>query len=137
MPENLNKRVLVDMSATLIHHGHIRLIHEASKLGTVSIGLTRDEDVLKSKGYLPELDFESRKEILLGLKFVDEVIPSPWVITDMFLVENNIDILVHGEDNFNSVSSEKLVLLPRTEGISSSMIRRRACANLQAGKNDD
>ena len=60
-------RVLVDMSCTLIHHGHIRLINEAKKLGKVIVGLTTDEEILNKKGYLPELNFSERKEILIKL----------------------------------------------------------------------
>ena len=40
------KRIMVDMSATLIHHGHIRLIKKAAEMGEVVIGLTTDEDIL-------------------------------------------------------------------------------------------
>ena len=41
------KIILVDMSATLIHHGHIRLLKKASKIGLVTIALTIDEEILK------------------------------------------------------------------------------------------
>ena len=39
------KRVMVDLSATLIHHGHIRLLKKASKFGRVIIALTRDKEI--------------------------------------------------------------------------------------------
>ena len=49
---NSNKKlILVDMSATLIHHGHIRLLKKASKLGEVVVALTTDEEIIKHKGY--------------------------------------------------------------------------------------
>ena len=60
------KKVMVDMSATLLHHGHIRLIKEASKYGKVTIALTTDDEILKNKGYEPELDYKSREEILFS-----------------------------------------------------------------------
>ena len=31
----MTKRIMVDMSATLIHHGHIRLLKKASEFGEV------------------------------------------------------------------------------------------------------
>ena len=37
------KNVLVDMSATIIHHGHIRLLKKASQIGSVTIALTIDQ----------------------------------------------------------------------------------------------
>ena len=119
------KRILVDMSATLIHHGHIRLLQRASSLGRVIVGLTIDEEVAKVKGYTPEIPFQGRREILEAIKYVDEVIPSPWLINEDFLAQHNIDLLVHGEDNSNNIDNDKLVILPRTEGISSTIMRVR------------
>ena len=40
-----NKKILVDMSATIIHHGHIRLLKKASKYGKVVVALTKDNEV--------------------------------------------------------------------------------------------
>ena len=120
------KRVLVDMSATLIHHGHIRLLKEAKKYGKVIVGLTTDEEISKKKGYFPELNFSQRKEILLSIKYVDTVIASNWLINEDFLKLHNIDFLVHGDDNSNPISEEKLIILPRTFGISSTKLREKA-----------
>ena len=125
MQENGRKRIMVDMSATLIHHGHIRLLHKAAQLGDVVVALTTDEEVKRAKGYVPELNFEERKEILLALRDVKEVVPSPWLITEEYLDEHHCDMLVHGADNSNHIPPERLVVFPRTEGISSSMLRER------------
>ena len=123
-------RICVDMSATLIHHGHVRLLKKAKELGTVVVALTTDEEVQNKKGYKPELSFEERKEVLESIRYVDEVIPSPWLIDDAFLVEHNIDKLVHGSDNSNLIPEEKLVIFPRTEGVSSSDMRSRVLDSL-------
>jgi cytidyltransferase-like protein len=118
-------RIMVDMSATLIHHGHIRLLKAAKSLGTVIVALTTDDEVRKHKGYIPELNYDERKEILSSICYVDEVVPCNWLIDDHFLNLHQIDLLVHGNDNSNSVAKEKLFILPRTEGISSSRLRSR------------
>jgi len=131
------KRIMVDMSATLIHHGHIRLLREAKNYGYVIVALTTDDEIIVHKGYQPELDYESRREILEAVKYVDEVVPSPWMINEAFLDEHRIDLLVHGNDNSNPVSPKRLLILPRTEGISSSMMRGRvlkAVSNLYLSK---
>ena len=120
------KRVMVDMSCTLIHHGHIRLLQRAAKLGHVIVALTTDDEILLKKGYLPELNFNERREILLSVKYVSEVIPSKWLIDDQFIIENKIDILAHGSDNSNEVSECEVVIFPRTLGISSCDLRQRA-----------
>lgn len=119
------KRVMVDMSATLLHHGHIRLLKRAAELGDVVVALTSDEEVKKRKGYSPELTFEERREILESIKYVTEVVESPWLITEDFLNAQHCDILVHGNDNVNHIDPERLVILPRTEGVSSSTLRER------------
>ena len=102
------KRVLVDMSFTIPHHGHIRLIKKAKKFGKVIIALTSDAEIKKKKGYKAELNFRQRKEILLSIKYVDKVLKSPWTINDNFITKNKIDILVHGNDNKNKVKSEDM-----------------------------
>jgi cytidyltransferase-like protein len=119
------KRVMVDMSATLIHHGHIRLLKSAKEHGYVIVALTTDDEILRNKGYEPELDFNARCEILAALKYVDEVVPSPWLIKECFLDKHRIDLLIHGSDNSNPISPQRILTLPRTEGVSSSSLRGR------------
>ena len=58
----MKKRIMVDMSATVIHHGHIRLINKARKYGKIIIALTTDYQVLKYKKYLPEIKYKFRAE---------------------------------------------------------------------------
>ena len=113
------------MSATLIHHGHIRLLKEASKRGDVIVALTSDEEIIKHKGYEPELQYEHRKEILESIKYVKEVIKSPWHINNEFLKKSGAEYLLHGSDNSNDIDKDKLIIIKRTEGISSSLIRTR------------
>ena len=59
---------MLDMSATLIHHGHVRIIKKAQKYGNLIIAFTTDKEINKYKGYIPELKFKHRKEILLAIK---------------------------------------------------------------------
>ena len=116
-------RVLVDMSLTLFHHGHVRLLRKAAELGHVTVALTVDEEVKRVKGFVPPLNFEQRKEIALSIRYVDEVIPCNWLIDENFLDLHKIDLLVHGEDYENSVPDHRTIIFPRTEGISSSLLR--------------
>ena len=119
------KRIMVDMSATLLHHGHIRLLKKASKFGDVVVGLTKDDQVKKQKGYNPEIKFKFRKEILEAIKYVKKVIPSKFFIDDKYLRKNKIDLLVHGSDNRNEINSIKIKTFKRTKGISSSLLRKK------------
>lgn len=122
------KRIMVDMSATLIHHGHVRLLQAASQLGHVVVALTTDEEILLRKKYQPELRYEERREVLAAMRWVDEIVPSPWLLDDAFLDRHRIDHLVHGSDNSNPVSPERLIIFDRTDGISSFHLRARVLA---------
>mgnify|MGYP000185460396 CR=1 FL=1 len=127
----MKKNILLDMSATLIHHGHVRLIKKASKFGNVIIALTRDNEIKKHKGYIPEIKFNHRKEILQSFTNVHKVVACNFIITDRFLKNLKIDFLVHGNDNVNKVSKKKIKILKRTKGISSTIIRKKACKNIK------
>ena len=125
------KKILLDMSATILHHGHIRLIKKASKYGKVVIGLTKDAQIKKFKGYTPEISFKHRKEILENIRGVYKVIPSNFYINNKFLSKNKIDLLCHGDDNLNNIEKEKIIIFKRTNNISSSLIRMKAARNLK------
>ena len=122
----MKKNILVDLSATIIHHGHIRLLKKASKLGNVIVALTSDAQIKKHKGYKSELNFLQRKEILESIKYVDKVIKSNWMIDNKLLKKYKIDFVVHGNDNSNKIDKKKMIIFKRTKGISSSLIRKRS-----------
>ena len=124
------KRILVDMSATLIHHGHIRLLQKASSYGYVIVALTTDSEIKLNKGYEPELSYEHREEILRAIRYVDDVVPSPWLIDTHFLVRHDIDLLVHGHDNSNPIPPESCLTFHRTSDISSSILRGRVLKSI-------
>lgn len=46
----MKKRIMVDMSATLIHHGHVRLLKQANEMGHVVVALTTDDEIQTKKG---------------------------------------------------------------------------------------
>ena len=122
----IRKRIMVDMSATIIHHGHIRLLKKASEYGDVVVGLTSDNEIITKKGYQPEIIFEHRKEVLESIEFVSEVVSVPWLINEKILDKFSIDYLVHGDDNNNLINKSRLKILPRTQDVSSSSIREKA-----------
>ncbi len=115
-------RVMVDMSVTLLHHGHIRLLKKAAGYGEVVLGLATDKDIQKYKGHTPLLTWEFRKEIMESIRYVSEIVAAPYIVTDAVLDEHNIQFLVHGDDNFNTVRKDRLIIFSRTPAISSSMM---------------
>lgn len=127
------KKVLLDMTCSILHHGHIRIINKASKFGNLYIGLTKDSDIRSKKKFIPEIKFKFRKEILENIKNVKKVIPSNFEITQKFLDKNKIDILVQGSDykNRQLYKNVKIITFPRTKNISSTIIRKLAKKNVE------
>ena len=124
-------RVLVDMSCTLIHHGHIRLIKKARKYGKVFVALTSDKEIKNKKKIFPELNYSNRKEIISSIKYVSGIIKSKFIITNDFLRKNRFDLLIHGSDNRSLIEKEYIKTFKRTKNISSSILRKRAVKNLK------
>ena len=95
---SLKKKVLLDMSCSIIHHGHIRLIKKAAKYGDLIVSLTSDKDLKKFKNIQPELNFSQRKEVLTSIKYVKKVILGNFILDQKFLDKNKIDIVIQGSD---------------------------------------
>ena len=125
MKKNRSKKVMVDMSATLLHHGHIRILKKASKYGKVIVALITDKEIKKFKGYQPEMSYSQRKEVVQSIRHVSTVVPSKFILTDKFLNRYKIDFLVHGDDNINRVDRNRLLVFRRTKNISSYLLRKR------------
>jgi cytidyltransferase-like protein len=97
----IKKRIYVDMVADLFHRGHVEFLKKAKKIvdnGYLIVGVHSNEDVLSYKRQ-PVFSVEDRVEIVSSCKYVDQVIEnSPLVISTKFIVDNNIDVVVHGDD---------------------------------------
>lgn len=70
------KKIVVAVSGGFdpIHPGHIRLIHEAKKLGTTLIVILNNDNWLKKKKGQPFMNEKERKEVLEALRDVDKVV---------------------------------------------------------------
>ena len=132
------KTVYVGMSADIIHTGHLNIIHEAMKLGRVVVGVLTDEAIASYKR-LPYLTYEQRSEIVANLKGVDEVIPQTTLDYVPNLEKVRPDYVLHGDDWKQGVQQKtrqrvidcisqwggKVIDIPYTQGISSSMLNQR------------
>lgn len=130
------KRVIVFGVFDLFHFGHLRMLQRARRLGDyLIVAVQRDEFVARYKpaGAMPSLyTLEERQEMLRSLKIVDEVISYETVDAD--IKKTDFDIFVRGTDNnhagflsavkYCEDTGREAVVLPRTEGISSTYIKR-------------
>lgn len=128
-------KVYCGMSADLIHHGHLNIIHEAMKLGEVTVGVLTDEAIASYKR-LPFLTYEQRAEIVSNIKGVAHVVPQKTLDYVPNLEKLKPDFVVHGDDWKKGVQQEtrqrvidciakwggKVIDIPYTPGISSTAL---------------
>ncbi len=114
----------------LLHFGHVNLLRRARGLGDyLIVGLSSDEfNIVKGKKAF--FDFENRKRILESIKYVDEVIvESCWEQKIEDVKKYGVDTFVIGDDWLGKFDFLKdyceVVYLPRTEGISTTIIKSR------------
>ncbi len=93
----IEKIVYIGMSADLIHHGHLNIIHHAKKYGHVIVGLLTDKAIASYKR-LPALTFSQRKHILEHIRGVDKVIPQETLDYVPNLRKIKPDYVLHGDD---------------------------------------
>ncbi|MBO7380004.1 MAG: phosphoenolpyruvate mutase [Bacteroidales bacterium] len=138
MNNGQEKVVYVGMSADIIHPGHLNIIHEATKLGRVVVGVLTDKAIASYKR-LPYLTYEQRALIVENLKGVDEVMPQTTLDYVPNLEKVHPDYVLHGDDWKQGVQQKtrqrvidciskwggKVIDIPYTQGISSSMLNQR------------
>lgn len=120
----------------ILHRGHLNILTQAAALGELTVGIMTDQGVEETKGARPILSLEERDAQIRSLPFVAEVIHYTDVDQRSNYAALRPDIVVQGDDwlfsadrttalNFLRENSIRLVLLPRTQGISTTEIRRR------------
>ena len=122
------KRVLTYGTFDFLHIGHINILRRAKALGDyLVVGLSTDEfNQLKHKQSYSS--YAERKQILEAIRYVDYVIPEEnWEQKVEDVRKLAIDVFVMGDDwagKFDFLQEHcEVVYLPRTENISSTMIR--------------
>jgi len=91
------KTVYVPMCVDLLHPGHVNIINEAKKLGTVMVGVMTDEAMASYKNP-PYMDYEQRKLIIMSIKGVDNAVPQTTLDYEPNLRKYRPDYVVHGDD---------------------------------------
>lgn len=111
----------------LLHIGHIMMLKRCKSLGDrLIVGLSTDEFNLKMKNKICVQTYQERKEILEALRYVDQVIPEEnWEQKVQDVQNYAVDVFAIGDDwaaKFDFLKPYcKVIYLPRTEGISTTM----------------
>src|SRR5690554_1852982 len=122
----MEKKTLTVGVFDFFHLGHLNVLEQASKYGDYLIVAVHD-DKFSTKGVEFLYSLEERMKIVGNIKFVDEV--TSYERVDQLVQNTEFDIFAHGEDqnhqyfqkafNWCKENNKKVVMLERTEGISS------------------
>jgi cytidyltransferase-like protein len=116
----------------LFHIGHVNLFKRIKQQCTkLIVGVHNDEQVMTYKNK-PIISYLDRLEIVKSCRYVDEVYENADLITtDNILIKLKADYVFAGNENpeylkkYYQVSPYKLILLDRTENISTSKIKEK------------
>ena len=125
------KRILTYGTYDLLHYGHIRLLKRAKELGDYLIVALSTDEFNAIKGKKAYHNYETRKKMLEAIRYVDLVIPeNTWEQKIDDVKKYYVDVTVMGDDWEGNEKFEALrefcdvVYLPRTEGISTTKIKK-------------
>lgn len=125
----------------MFHVGHLNILKRAKELcDFLIVGVSTDELVIKEKNKTPIIPFEDRAKIVAAIKYVDKVVPQ--VDKNKFGAweQYHFNIMFVGSDwkgtpqwlKFEEQLNPfgvKIVYLPHTDGISSTLLRSQLIKN--------
>lgn len=128
----------------LFHSGHVNFLRQCFKIagscGKVIVSLNTDEFIEKYKGIPPIYSYEEREKLLLGCRYVDEVIPNIGGEDSTIAIQQVMpDFIVIGSDwakkdyyaqmGFTQKWLDDrgiiLIYVPYTEGVSTTELKNR------------
>ena len=123
------KKIITYGTFDLLHAGHVNILRRAKELGDYLIVAVSTDEFNRLKHKEAYHSYEDRKLILEAIKYVDEVIPEEnWEQKRDDIKKYDIDIFVMGHDwegEFDFLKDLcEVVYLPRTEGISTTKIKK-------------
>ena len=128
-------KVYISGTFDLFHVGHVNVLERAKGLGDFLIVGVNTDECLEGYGKRAIIPYEQRKRIICEIRCVDEVIPH-----NSRAERVPGDIRVIGPDwhsiepkcanqmitaGAEAADGQKLVIIPRTPGISTTIIRER------------
>ena len=128
----------------LLHSGHVNFLRKCSELGNVTVALNTDEFIEAYKGKPPIMTFAERKAVLLGLRYVENVVPNLGGADSRISIDSvSPDIVAIGSDwarkdyykqmmftqDWLDERGISLLYIPYTGGISTTNIKGRMKVN--------
>lgn len=128
----------------LFHYGHVRLLARCAALagssGLVVVAVNPDDFIAAYKGRAPVVPLAGRMEVVGACRYVDRVVENSGLNSGPAIELVEPDVIAVGDDwrerdylgqlgitqAWLDKRGIRIVYLPRTEGISSSMLRTSA-----------
>ncbi|KAI8986015.1 hypothetical protein BDB01DRAFT_896382 [Pilobolus umbonatus] len=144
-PTNRPIRIYCDGIYDLFHFGHAKALEQAKKAFPdvyLLVGVCSDYETHKRKGKTV-MNERERYESVEHCRWVDQVVPdAPWIITQEFIDEHQIDYVAHDAEPYQSSESGdvyafvksqgKFLPTQRTEGVSTSDLITRIVRDYDA-----
>jgi glycerol-3-phosphate cytidylyltransferase len=123
----------------LFHIGHLRALMKAREIASwnhLIVGVVTDEDAERYKGQRPIINERERFLIIEALACTDRVVFQDVQFSINHMAELGIDKIIIGEDWNGKMPEEltkryEIIYIPRTEGVSTTLIKERICGNTQ------
>ncbi len=123
------KTVITFGTYDLFHIGHLRILQRARAMGDrLVVGVSTDALNMAKKNYKPIFAQEHRLEIIRALSCVSEAFfEESLELKASYIKQHKAEVLVMGDDwrgkfdNLRSICN--VFYLPRTEGISTTMVK--------------
>ena len=124
----------------LFHANHVSFLKRCAELGSVTVSLNTDEFIQAYKGKSPVISYEERAAVLLGCRYVSDVVPNVGGSdsrTAIELVKPNLVVIGSDwarRDYYAQMGFDQdwldargigMVYLPYGKGVSSSQIKER------------
>lgn len=125
----------------MFHVGHLNLLRRMKEnFGRVVVGVHNDEQCMTYKPK-PIIPYEQRLEIVRSCRYVDEVLENADLLTTNELLDRvGADFAVAGRDDpayirkYYPVNEDRLHLIKRTEGVSSTELRSTCAVAAGTGR---
>ncbi|MBQ7707169.1 MAG: phosphoenolpyruvate mutase [Lachnospiraceae bacterium] len=91
------KKVYTCFCTDMIHDGHMNIIREAKKLGSLTVGVLCDSEMIKYNRF-PLKTLEERVEMVKSIPEVDEVVVQDNLMYDKVIGELKPDYIIHGDN---------------------------------------
>lgn len=128
------KKVITFGVYDLLHIGHVLLFKKAKELGDYLIVAVQDDEVIKKYKPNAEVVYSTEERLLMvqSIKYVDEVVVYKNIDKDIQKID--FEVFAKGPDQVHEgfmravewceKTGRSVVTIPRTEGISSTLLRK-------------